>query len=90
MTIAARCQARTKPGTSWRGATHHAEPASPKPGSATAASPVGERVTAAELAEGLEVSPCTACRDAEAMPSAGVPVYTERGRGGGIRLLPGC
>jgi predicted DNA-binding transcriptional regulator YafY len=47
------------------------------------------RVTAAELAERLEVSPRTVYRDAEALASAGVPLYTERGRSGGIRLLPG-
>ncbi|HZR50500.1 MAG TPA: HTH domain-containing protein [Streptosporangiaceae bacterium] len=47
------------------------------------------QVTASELAERLEVSTRTVYRDAEALSSAGVPVYTERGRTGGIRLLAG-
>ncbi|MEV5318889.1 YafY family protein [Streptomyces sp. NPDC052687] len=47
------------------------------------------RVTATELAERLEVSVRTIYRDIESLSAAGVPVYAERGRHGGIGLLAG-
>lgn len=44
-------------------------------------------VTAKELAERFEVSPRTVYRDVEALAQAGIPIYAERGKGGGIRLM---
>jgi predicted DNA-binding transcriptional regulator YafY len=46
-----------------------------------------ERMTAEELAGELEVSQRTIYRDITALNIAGVPVYTERGPGGGIALV---
>ena len=48
------------------------------------------RVTAAELAEELEVSVKTARRDLEALAMAGIPVYSQAGKGGGWSLLGGA
>lgn len=45
------------------------------------------RVTAAELADELEVSVATARRDLEALSAAGIPVYSQPGRGGGWWLI---
>lgn len=44
------------------------------------------QATAAELAEKFEVSVRTIYRDLDMISSAGLPVYTIAGRGGGIRL----
>ena len=44
--------------------------------------------TAAELAEEFEVSVRTIYRDADALSGAGIPIYTEKGRKGGLYLLP--
>jgi len=47
-----------------------------------------DNVTAKALAERFDVSQRTIYRDIDALSLAGIPVYTERGKGGGISLLP--
>jgi predicted DNA-binding transcriptional regulator YafY len=47
------------------------------------------RMTAHDLATQLEVSERTIYRDLEALSIAGVPIYTERGPGGGCELMAG-
>lgn len=44
-------------------------------------------VTAKELSEHFEVSQRTIYRDIDALSTAGIPVYANKGKGGGIRLL---
>lgn len=44
-------------------------------------------VTAGELARRLEVSERTIYRDVDALSAAGIPVFTQQGQGGGIRLM---
>ena len=47
------------------------------------------RVTAAEVAEELEVSERTARRDLDALGMAGLPIYSQQGRNGGWQLAGG-
>lgn len=46
-----------------------------------------EERTARELAEQLEVSVRTVYRDVEILSRAGIPIYTVRGKNGGLRLM---
>lgn len=45
------------------------------------------QATASELAEKFEVSVRTIYRDIDVLSGAGIPVYTETGRNGGIYLM---
>jgi len=45
-------------------------------------------MTAKELAERFDVSTRTIYRDVDVLSLAGIPVYTEKGKNGGISLLP--
>jgi predicted DNA-binding transcriptional regulator YafY len=47
------------------------------------------RLTAGELAKTLGVSERTIYRDLDALDSAGIPIFTERGPGGGCMLVEG-
>ncbi len=44
------------------------------------------KVTATELAEKFEVSIRTIYRDVDSLSSAGIPIYTMQGKGGGIEI----
>jgi len=44
------------------------------------------KVTATELAEKFEVSVRTIYRDVDSLSSAGIPIYTTQGKGGGIEI----
>ena len=48
-----------------------------------------EQITAPELAKRFEVSRRTINRDIEALNRAGIPVVTQQGAGGGIRIMDG-
>jgi predicted DNA-binding transcriptional regulator YafY len=48
------------------------------------------QVTAAEVAQELEVSERTARRDLDALGMAGLPIYSKQGRNGGWQLLGGA
>ena len=47
-----------------------------------------KNTTAKQLAERFSVSQRTIYRDIDTLSLAGIPVYTEKGKGGGISLLP--
>lgn len=46
------------------------------------------QMAAKDLAEQFEVSIRTIYRDVETLSACGIPIYMQKGRNGGIRLLP--
>ena len=48
-----------------------------------------DKITSAELSEKFEVSRRTIVRDIETLCSAGIPIVTEQGKGGGISIMDG-
>lgn len=48
-----------------------------------------KQVTAKELADELEVSTRTIYRDIDTLSASGIPIYTDKGKGGGISLIDG-
>lgn len=48
-----------------------------------------DKTTSAELSEKFEVSRRTIVRDIETLCSAGIPIVTEQGKGGGISIMEG-
>ena len=46
-----------------------------------------KNITANELAEHFEVSKRTILRDIETLTIAGIPIYTTKGKGGGISIM---
>jgi len=47
-----------------------------------------KKITARELSEYFEVSQRTIYRDMDILGQAGIPIYTTKGKGGGISILP--
>jgi len=47
-----------------------------------------KKISASILAERLGCSRRTICRDIDTLSLAGIPIYTEKGKGGGISLMP--
>lgn len=48
-----------------------------------------KNISAGELAKRFEVSVRTIYRDIDALCAAGIPIFTQKGKGGGIRILDG-